>query len=211
MTYGWAILIIALALGVLYSLGILNPKNFLPRAPPGSCFVFRPNGPGTTDYVSLQGTCGYLPMYVASFNGINGYIQISDSSSLDPQNQITLLAWFEPLTNNYSISFNLINKDWNGEYALIYGWDRIYFRIWATNGSNYRYDLGYHGWIPFKWNVVAISLSTISGKVILFRNGVLWNSTIPTGITFKSESSAISIGNSPQPIFIANLQIYKLL
>jgi len=28
MTYGWAILIIALALGVLYSLGIMNPKTF---------------------------------------------------------------------------------------------------------------------------------------------------------------------------------------
>jgi len=53
MTYGWAILIIALTLGVLYSLGIMNPKNFLPRAPPGSCFVFRPNGPGTIDFVSL--------------------------------------------------------------------------------------------------------------------------------------------------------------
>ncbi|MGB9703775.1 MAG: hypothetical protein ACPLXS_03675, partial [Candidatus Micrarchaeales archaeon] len=47
MTYGWAILIIALALGVLYSLGVFNPKNFTPRVPPGSCFVFRPNGPGT--------------------------------------------------------------------------------------------------------------------------------------------------------------------
>jgi hypothetical protein len=47
MTYGWAILIIALSLVVLYSLGIMNPKNFIPRAPPGSCFVFRPNGPGT--------------------------------------------------------------------------------------------------------------------------------------------------------------------
>ena len=54
MTYGWAILIIALTLAVLYSLGIMNPKNFIPRAPPGSCFVFRPNGPGTTDFISLQ-------------------------------------------------------------------------------------------------------------------------------------------------------------
>ena len=74
MTYGWAILIIALSLAALYSLGVLNPKNFTPRAQPGSCFVFRPNGPGTTDYISLQGTCGYLPMYVASFNGVDAYI-----------------------------------------------------------------------------------------------------------------------------------------
>ncbi|MGC9149803.1 MAG: hypothetical protein ACP5FX_01685, partial [Candidatus Micrarchaeia archaeon] len=82
MTYGWAILIISLTLGVLYSLGVLNPKNFLPRVPPGSCFVFRPNGPGTTDMLSLQGTCGYLPMYVASFDGVSGYVIIPDSASL---------------------------------------------------------------------------------------------------------------------------------
>jgi hypothetical protein len=74
MTYGWAILIISLALGVLYSLGVLNPKNFTPRVPPGSCFVFRPNGPRTTDMLSLQGTCGYLPMYVGSFNGVDSYV-----------------------------------------------------------------------------------------------------------------------------------------
>jgi len=129
MTYGWAILIIALALGVLYSLGIMNPKNFLPRAPPGSCFVFRPNGPGTTDYVSLQGTCGYLPMYVASFNG-NGYIRINfpyvacgatagsttgcpctgcyytaslPIGSYIPQTNETFVEWFYPLVINGSM------------------------------------------------------------------------------------------------------------
>jgi hypothetical protein len=95
MTYGWAILIIALTLAVLYSLGIMNPKNFLPRAPPGSCFVFRPNGPGTTDFISLQGTCGYLPMYVGSFNGVNGYINIPNSASLNPTNAVTVVAWFK--------------------------------------------------------------------------------------------------------------------
>jgi len=94
MTYGWAILIIALALGVLYSLGIMNPKNFIPRSPPGSCFVFRPNGPGTTDFISLQGTCGYLPMYVASFNGVNGYIDCGTGSTLPLGNSPrTLCGW----------------------------------------------------------------------------------------------------------------------
>jgi hypothetical protein len=99
MTYGWAILIIALSLVVLYSLGIMNPKNFLPRTPPGSCFVFRPNGPGTTDFVSLQGTCGYLPMYVASFNGVNGYVQVPNSNILNISGSgasITVSMWINP-------------------------------------------------------------------------------------------------------------------
>jgi hypothetical protein len=99
MTYGWAILIIALTLVVLYSLGIMNPKNFLPRSPPGSCFVFRPNGPGTTDFISLQGTCGYLPMYVGSFNGVNSYVNLPIINIP----YITVEAWvkhYTPIPNN---------------------------------------------------------------------------------------------------------------
>jgi hypothetical protein len=90
MTYGWAILIIALSLAVLYSLGILNPKNFVPKTQPGACYVYRPNGPGTTDLISLIGTCGYLPMYVASFNGVDSYISAPISSV--PQ-IFTITAW----------------------------------------------------------------------------------------------------------------------
>ena len=62
MTYGWAILVIAVVLGVLYSLGVFNPSNFAPKAQPGSCQVFRPNGPGTSYDLNLEGTCnGELP------------------------------------------------------------------------------------------------------------------------------------------------------
>jgi len=105
MTYGWAILIIALTLAVLYSLGIMNPKNFIPRAPPGSCFVFRPNGPGTTDFISLQGTCGYLPMYVGSFNGVNGQV-IVPYLSVFYQHSFTVTGWV-----NY-------NDEFSGDKAL---------------------------------------------------------------------------------------------
>ncbi|MGC8710478.1 MAG: hypothetical protein ACP5RF_02620, partial [Candidatus Micrarchaeia archaeon] len=66
MTYGWAILIIAVVLGALFQLGIFNASNFAPKAPPGSCQVFRPNGPDTTSFINLEGICsGELPQYVA--------------------------------------------------------------------------------------------------------------------------------------------------
>jgi hypothetical protein len=69
MTYGWAILIMAVVLVVLYSLGIFN--GFLgARAQPGNCFVDRPNGPNTTQDVGVSGSCGgMLPEYTAQFNG----------------------------------------------------------------------------------------------------------------------------------------------
>ena len=59
MTYGWAILIIAIVLGVLYYLGVFNATNLAPHAQPGSCQVYRPDGPGSLQFLSLQGTCGH--------------------------------------------------------------------------------------------------------------------------------------------------------
>jgi len=73
MTYGWAILIIAVVLGALFELGVFNANNFAPKAPPGSCQVFRPNGPGTTSFINLEGVCsGELPQYVGTFIGCSG-------------------------------------------------------------------------------------------------------------------------------------------
>ena len=40
MTYGWAILIIAVVLAALYSLGLFNSAAWGPRASSGSCKVF---------------------------------------------------------------------------------------------------------------------------------------------------------------------------
>ena len=70
MTYGWAILIIAVVLGALFELGVFNGTFFMPHVPPGSCHVFRPYGPGTVSSINLEGECqGALPQYVAEFNG----------------------------------------------------------------------------------------------------------------------------------------------
>ncbi|MGC9011056.1 MAG: hypothetical protein ACP5JN_02855, partial [Candidatus Micrarchaeia archaeon] len=55
MTYGWAILIISVVLAALFQLGVFNANNFAPKAPPGSCQVFRPYGPGTTQFINLEG------------------------------------------------------------------------------------------------------------------------------------------------------------
>ncbi len=77
MTYGWAILIIAIALASLFFLGVFNPNTFAPKAAPGACSVYRPYGPGTTQFVDTEGMCsGAIPRYVAYFKGggvMSGY------------------------------------------------------------------------------------------------------------------------------------------
>jgi len=93
MTYGWAILIIAVVLGALFQLGVFNANNFAPKAPPGSCQVFRPNGPYTTSFINLEGVCsGELPQYVASFS--SGNLAGSYSNPL-VTNSFTVTVWLK--------------------------------------------------------------------------------------------------------------------
>ncbi|MCL5239397.1 MAG: LamG domain-containing protein [Candidatus Marsarchaeota archaeon] len=101
MTYGWAILIIAVVLGALFQLGVFNSGTFSPRAPPGACQVFRPNGPNNVQFVNLEGVCsGELPQYVAQlkFNS-GGIISAGNQSDLQVQ-KITLAAWINPVGIN---------------------------------------------------------------------------------------------------------------
>ena len=92
MTYGWAILIIAVVLAVLFSLGITNPLFFAPKAQPGSCQVLRPYGIGTSADMNLEGICNNeMPNFVAQFNGKNSYVELADV----PQTggPFTITAW----------------------------------------------------------------------------------------------------------------------
>lgn len=95
MTYGWAILIIAVVLGTLFQLGVFNTSNLTPKAPPGSCKVFRPAGPGTTSNLNLVGVCnGQLPQFVAQFNGQSSNVLLPSSTELTGAQTISL--WLNP-------------------------------------------------------------------------------------------------------------------
>ena len=96
ITYGWAILIIAVVIAVLFMLNVFNPSTFLQKASPGSCSVYRPGGPGTSFDISTVGTCtNDIPQYVAKFNGNNSYIQIPNNRLLNKDN-ITVSFWVNP-------------------------------------------------------------------------------------------------------------------
>ncbi|MCL5239390.1 MAG: LamG domain-containing protein [Candidatus Marsarchaeota archaeon] len=95
MTYGWAILIIAVVLGALFQLGVFNSGTFAPRAPPGACQVFRPNGPNTASLINLEGVCnGELPQYVANLTGTGGVTISSPNGEQSGTQPITATYWF---------------------------------------------------------------------------------------------------------------------
>ncbi len=102
MTYGWAILIIAIVLVAFFSLNLFNPYTFSPKASPGSCQILRPNGPGSNLFVSAVGptcTTDEIPQYVASIsNTPNSRIIVSPSQSIDTTwggGPWTITAWFK--------------------------------------------------------------------------------------------------------------------
>jgi hypothetical protein len=214
MTYGWAILIIALALGVLYSLGIMNPKNFLPRAPPGSCFVFRPNGPGTTDFVSLQGTCGYLPMYVAKTAPSGQSYVVIDFSAFNGKigNPLTVVAWITPITTT---------TDWRG--AVYIGSGCSSAETLAVVGSNNQVAVDTCGawggnfitsfYAPQnKWSFIAFSQSGTALTIYFNSNSQSFTATSAPMPVLGSVILGDDVELSSRPsyeILLANVQIYN--
>ncbi len=91
MTYGWAILIIAVVLALLFQLGIFSGGNFAPRAQAGACQVQQ-----TSAGASLVGECqGQLPKFVLTFTtnrGTNNLIAFTKSYNL--QSGFTVTTWY---------------------------------------------------------------------------------------------------------------------
>ena len=162
MTYGWAILIVGVALGGLFSLGVFSSSTLAPRAQPGNCHVFRPGGSGSSSYANLEGVCsGELPEYVMRFTGSGSYVQVPDSSTLrvgDPY--FTFSAWIDPLSLSScgSESCIIFNKENSYEWALSSsgqlcwairssspGWNWECTQIYLSTGSFYDVALTYDG------------------------------------------------------------------
>ncbi len=99
--YGWAALLIAIVMIVLFELGVFNTLLVGPRVQPGSCQVTRPNGPGTTYFMRIVGACnGALPEYVMVAHQAGEYVEVANSSHAWSQlnvlgNQITVAVWVD--------------------------------------------------------------------------------------------------------------------
>ena len=116
MTYGWAILIIAVVLGALFELGVFSGTFFMPHVPPGSCHVFRPYGPRTVGSINLEGECqGALPQYAiseVSYDPAYGCVTNPDAiyvSNVTMANtyNVTITGWFKPRAYPWSVIWHL--------------------------------------------------------------------------------------------------------
>ena len=211
MTYGWAILIIAVVLGAIYSLGLFNGTSLAPRAQPGSCQVLRPNGPGTVQYISLAGACtNELPQYTAQFNGATSKIVATGYPAF---NGLTVSVWF-----NYYPGISAAGVFAFGSSG---GFDCCAWRIGNVNNL-LLFDpgdgnpVGGHTLSTYNWyNVVFTAQNSGANTVYAeYFNGALDSSGTHTGYLIQSPTSTcIGMGNNCAGNnfngSIANVQIYN--
>ncbi|MEM3827486.1 MAG: LamG domain-containing protein, partial [Candidatus Micrarchaeaceae archaeon] len=220
-----AILIISVVLGALFELGVFNANNFAPKAPPGACQVFRPNGPGTTSFINLEGVCnGELPEYVMSVGTSSShYIIVNDTSfnsTFMETHAVSLSAWIYELTNSecevsfanmYPISgwlpgpvfrFGVGGGSWGNGVLLELFTTSTQTNMQSTN------SVPYNTWtnIAATWN---------GSDVAFYINGNLDGISTYNSILSYGPKSAFIIGsnfnsgcNSYFPGYISNLQLY---
>ena len=210
MTYGWAILIIAVVLGALYSLGVFNGISFAPKASAGSCQVFRPSGPGTTTNINLEGECqGLMPQYVAQFNGQNSIINIP--SNLPAFSQWTISGWVyvKPITTT---EWGSTARGISTGYGVLWG---------GVSGSTFRpfFDAGGAGYaalnnvptgqwvmLVFSYNGVAVSGYGYTSSHVYTATQSASLSTIPTQ-TWQLGAWGTTDGSLNGSL--ANVQVYN--
>lgn len=228
MTYGWAILIIAVVLAALFELGVFNVLSLEPHVAPGACYVYRPEGPSTLAYISLSGECnGYLPQFVASFNGYSTNISAPISAlSLMNKGQFAVTSWIYvkgqtgteqiPVSLGADVCYTSYSSGPNDTGVILIaapGYPASapsnaqpdYFKA-AACIFNTTYGGAQWEWVTAdftqgdynKWIFVA---TTYNGTYLdLYINGNLVNSTKAPG-TLLPPKGYISLGNMYSPIY----------
>ena len=212
MTYGWAILIIAIVIAAIFQLNLFNPYTFAPRASPGSCQILRPNGPGSNLFVSAVGpgcTINEIPQYVAQFSGTGSQlITISSSQSLTnlPHGE-TWTVWFS-VSPTASGSMGLANKNGYPPYTDYYFPSTTQLRYeagsipcsFATSGSAIT---------PAAWYFAALTYSPTTNTLTGYLNNNQEGSC--GGGVFTQDSGPLQIGAYAGSFDgqVANFQIYN--
>ncbi len=221
MTYGWAILIIAIILVALFSLNLFNSYTFAPKAPPGACQVLRPNGPGSNVFVTMEGgsNCnGVIPEYTAQFNGQSSSI-VTGTKLLplgDEARSAFMWIYVENLTRDYII-------EGYGNYSTTLG--NQYVALWLYGGYIYfgdnqesfygnnlpKTDLGKWYFVGYSYsggasNTITVYLDTVNDTAPMQK---ALNTTLPASQAAFIGAGLGGYGYGFYKGDISNVQIYN--
>jgi hypothetical protein len=140
-----------------------------------------------------------------SFNGINDYISVDSSASLDIPNDLTISFWYYSLSNNFQ---HLIDRDIcfeSNDWAIYWSNSQVTSRTGVTgsdltcNTSTLQLNIWYH-----------IIIKRNGNKLINYINGIPVDSTIINNNSFANSDLPIYFGesvcnSSSQPNTLGNL------
>ena len=217
MTYGWAILIIAIVLVAFFSLNLFNPYTFSPKASPGSCQILRPNGPGSNLFVSAVGptcTTNEIPQYVAQFNGASSTISVTEISAYAITGSITEAAWVKFNSVDTSINSGIVTPDISNTYPLLFlqdGSGVISYSILTAAGIN---GIGDATPTPKQWYFVVGRYNLATGNLSVCANNTCHSTPYTPGATQTSYGAGWTFGSFPiqntySDAQMADVQIYN--
>ncbi|MDE1860563.1 MAG: LamG domain-containing protein [Candidatus Micrarchaeota archaeon] len=191
MTYGWAILVIAIVLVALFEIGVFNPYYFSPKATPGACQISR-----SAQGVNLEGQCnGVLPKYAIQLSGTN-YVNAGNGPSLNVTNNITVSAWINMASSSLCFQ-RIVSKQFNSVVTAASD-----FQLGLTCTTNdWRWSVGgvfditasSHPTAGTWYNFVG----TYNGSYAnMYVNGQLISSTPEAGGAIRTSVQPLTIGTS---------------
>ncbi len=210
MTYGWAILIIAVVLAVLVQLGIFSTNLFGPRQVAGACRVVALGASGPTTK-ALVGSCqGGLPQYVSSEAAVdNGFVIVTPPPTLNTfAAGISICIWFDMLTPYPGYS-NYIYEQKSGipDIELTMSPTNV---EWITNtGSSL---LSANTITQNKWYATCETYNTTTGLSTIYINGNMDNqaakvfSSTNTGEIYIIDDVS---GANDFVGYVSNMQMYN--
>ncbi len=193
MTYGWAILIIAVVLGALFELGFFNSASLAPKVGPGSCQVYRPQGPGTTAFESLEGTCNNeLPQYVGGFGAATASVNTLDT---------------EVITNGYdTISFWMYGNGGTGNVVIGFADTVIAFGggCFGINAGGAYIDGVSQNLVSGKWVFVTVEIDSGAGGLYDGSNYPFYINGVAAPYSCTVSSSSYYTPTVTQQTYIGN-------
>ncbi|WP_299886440.1 LamG-like jellyroll fold domain-containing protein [uncultured Lacinutrix sp.] len=134
------------------------------------------------------------------FDGVDDYITIPDTPSLNPTNGITLEAWvkLDALGQRQIIidksSTNPLTEPFSQYHLEINANNEIYFSI-SLNGAMHDLETTNVGLVANHWHHIAVTWD--NNKIFIFKDGVKYNEVYTGSQTIDSYATSLNIGGQP--------------
>ncbi len=141
------------------------------------------------------------------FNGVDNFIRIPNSPTLNPSGQLTITCWLQvdTIADNYMDVFvkggAAYNNFANREYALyvkMHVWPYYYLELKSAGDSLGQHELNSQAHRPGEWVFVALVIDRINHQMRIYENGVPADSTADSYSTFNLNTDSLYIGWSKE-------------